>query len=269
MSIQALNWAFQQPLPMSEKFALVVLANYADDRHSCFPSQERIASDMGASVTTARRCAKRLEEAGYLTRSKRMDGAGNRTSDRYHLAVGQVITTGQSDHRSDWSPVNQVGPTGQSDRSLPVNQGVSTGQSDRVTTINHQVEPPENHQVCSPDRFDQFWEAYPRKVGKQKARTKFTAACKRVDAQAVIEGARRLAADPNLPEAQFIPHPSTWLERDGWEDEPLPARTGATTSIERNRGAAQALIGRTPYGQQPTALDWGGNPYQQIERNAS
>ena len=120
-----------------------------------------------------------------------------------------------------------------------------------------------------PDRFDEFWEAYPRKVGKQKARTKFAAACKRVDAQTVIDGARRLAADPNLPEAQFIPHPSTWLERDGWEDEPLPARAGATTSIERNRGAAQALIGRTPYGQEPTALDWGGNPYQQIERNAS
>ena len=129
--------------------------------------------------------------------------------------------------------------------------------------------PPSSVRDPGPDRFDEFWEAYPRKVGKQKARTKFAAACKRVDAQAVIDGARRLAADPNLPEAQFIPHPSTWLERDGWEDEPLPVRTGATTGIERNRGAAQALIGRTPYGQQSTALDWGGNPYQQIERNAS
>ena len=129
--------------------------------------------------------------------------------------------------------------------------------------------PPSSVRDPGPDRFDEFWGAYPRKVGKQKARTKFAAACKRVDAQAVIDGARRLAADPNLPEAQFIPHPSTWLERDGWEDEPLPARAGATTSLERNRGAAQALIGRTPSGQEPTALDWGGNPYPQIERNAS
>lgn len=129
--------------------------------------------------------------------------------------------------------------------------------------------PPSSVRDPGPDRFDEFWEAYPRKVGKQKARGKFAAACKRTDPQVVIDGARRLAADPNLPETQFIPHPTTWLEGDRWDDPPLPARAGATTSLERNRGAAQALIGRTPYGQEPTALDWGGNPYQQIERNAS
>lgn len=39
------------------------------------------------------------------------------------------------------------------------------------------------------DRFDEFWYAYPRKVGKQKARTKYAAASKRADPQAVIDGA--------------------------------------------------------------------------------
>lgn len=74
------------------------------------------------------------------------------------------------------------------------------------------------------DLFEDFWDAYPRKVGKQKARSKFTAACRRAPADHVIAGAHRLASDPNLPEAQFVPHPTTWLERDGWEDEPLPPR---------------------------------------------
>lgn len=79
------------------------------------------------------------------------------------------------------------------------------------------------------ERFDEFWSAYPRKVGKQKARSKFTAACRRATADDVIAGAHRLARDPNLPEAQFVPHPTTWLERDGWEDEPLPPRTQPKT----------------------------------------
>lgn len=85
-----------------------------------------------------------------------------------------------------------------------------------------------------PDPFDEFWTAYPRRVGKQKARGKFTAAVKRAgDAETVIRGARRLAADPNLPEQQFIPHPTTWLERNGWEDDPLPPRlTTTNTSAE-------------------------------------
>lgn len=78
--------------------------------------------------------------------------------------------------------------------------------------------------MLDPGRFDEFWSAYPRKVGKQKARTKFAAATKRASSDAVIAGAQRLAADPNLPPEQYVPHPSTWLERNGWEDPPLPPR---------------------------------------------
>ena len=74
------------------------------------------------------------------------------------------------------------------------------------------------------DEFDRFWSAYPRKAAKQKARTKFAAACNRTDVETIIAGAQRLAADPNLPEQTYIPYPTTWLERDGWDDEPLPAR---------------------------------------------
>ena len=117
-----------------------------------------------------------------------------------------------------------------------------------------------------PDRFDEFWDAYPRKVGKQKARTKYAAACKRANPQTVIDGAHRLAADPNLPETQYIPHPTTWLERDGWDDDPLPQRTTTQTSGARNASAAQALMGRTPWGATPTS-EWDTTPLP-IERTA-
>ncbi|MFB9621400.1 hypothetical protein [Brooklawnia cerclae] len=83
---------------------------------------------------------------------------------------------------------------------------------------------PEVERLLDPGRFDDFWTAYPRKVGKQKARAKFAAATRRAPADAVIAGAQSLAADPNLPPEQYIPHPSTWLERNGWEDPPLPQR---------------------------------------------
>lgn len=95
--------------------------------------------------------------------------------------------------------------------------------------------------TCSPapptsdraTRFDEFWETYPRKVGKDKAKTKYTAATKRADEQTIIDGAHRLANDPNLPEPKYIPHPTTWLERGGWNDEPLPARWDAPKSDQR------------------------------------
>lgn len=73
-------------------------------------------------------------------------------------------------------------------------------------------------------RFDEFWAIYPRKVGKDKARTAYTTATKRTDEDTIIAGATRLSQDPNLPEKTFIPHPTTWLTRGGWDDEPLPSR---------------------------------------------
>lgn len=98
-----------------------------------------------------------------------------------------------------------------------------------------------------PDRFEEFWQAYPRKVGKQKAATKYKAAIKRSSEDEVIGGAHRLANDPNLPEQTFIPHPTTWLERDGWEDEPLPARsrTGSEQRLAVGFDLTQRAAART------------------------
>ena len=84
------------------------------------------------------------------------------------------------------------------------------------------------------DAFERFWEIYPRKVGKKHAKDKFTSATKRADAETIIAGAQRFASDPNLPETQFVPHPSTWLNRDGWEDEPLPSRVTTRGKGEEN-----------------------------------
>ena len=98
--------------------------------------------------------------------------------------------------------------------------GNGNGNSCSTRSVEQVSEP--SHQESD---FDEFWAACPRKVGKQKARTKFAAAVKRAgNPRPVIDGMKRFAADSNLPEKRFIPHPTTWLERDGWEDEPLPPR---------------------------------------------
>ena len=79
--------------------------------------------------------------------------------------------------------------------------------------------------------FELFWNNYPRKVGKGSAEKSFGKALTEVDdrqretlAKQIITSALALANDPNLPEAQYIPHASTWLNREGWLDEPYPER---------------------------------------------
>jgi hypothetical protein len=71
--------------------------------------------------------------------------------------------------------------------------------------------------------FDNFWNTYPRKVGKDSAKRAFVKAAKTVDANVILKGAARLAQDPNLPDPQYVPYPATWINRGGWDDEPYPA----------------------------------------------
>jgi hypothetical protein len=73
-------------------------------------------------------------------------------------------------------------------------------------------------------RFDEFWEWYPRKVGKEAAKKAWEGARRKTDQQNILDGVERFRTDPNLPVKEFIPHPSTWLNEGRWDDEPLPVR---------------------------------------------
>lgn len=76
--------------------------------------------------------------------------------------------------------------------------------------------------------FEQFWQQYPRKVGKRKAFTAWKSARKRASAEEILIGAKRYAADPNRDD-KFTKHPDGWLNRDGWLDEDLP---GSKTAVD-------------------------------------
>lgn len=70
-------------------------------------------------------------------------------------------------------------------------------------------------------RFEEFWQAFPRKVGKAAAKRVWSR--KRLDdkADTIIEHlAERVRSDAQWLEAsRLIPHPQTWLNREGWDDD--------------------------------------------------
>ena len=67
--------------------------------------------------------------------------------------------------------------------------------------------------------FQRFWDAYPRKEGKQKAKDAF----KKVDVplEVLLKALDRQKQSPQWTRdnGQFIPHPTTWLNGKRWEDE--------------------------------------------------
>jgi len=91
------------------------------------------------------------------------------------------------------------------------------------------------------DLFDEFWNAYPRHVGKAKAKTTFATKVKNgADPIAVVAAARSYAdrCRTTKQDPQFIPHPTTWLNRESWTDdldEALPQAATGTSGYQPYR----------------------------------
>src|SRR5699024_6166012 len=72
------------------------------------------------------------------------------------------------------------------------------------------------------DRFDEFWEAYPKRTGqnpKKPARQKFEKIIKDVDPQVLIDAAHAYARSEQNNDPKFIAQTQTWLNQERWNDE--------------------------------------------------
>ena len=110
------------------------------------------------------------------------------------------------------------------------------------TSPNGDVKPRERGGY-SPE-FETFWATYPRKEAKRQAWKAWGKAIERAAPETITAGARRYAHDPNRSD-QFTKHGSTWLNADGWEDEPLPASGGRHGRVENTIDAWSTPAGQS------------------------
>ena len=79
--------------------------------------------------------------------------------------------------------------------------------------------------------FEDFWNAYPRKIAKKEAMKKFAKAVKDgADPSTIIAGAKTYATSVVGKEQKYVAHPTTWLNQGRWEDEmeaPAPTMSNA------------------------------------------
>ncbi len=68
--------------------------------------------------------------------------------------------------------------------------------------------------------FEQFWEVYPKKVGKDKCQKWFKV--RKITQEFVddlVLSITQQKKSESWKDVQYIPHPYTWLNRGGWNDE--------------------------------------------------
>lgn len=91
------------------------------------------------------------------------------------------------------------------------------------------------------DSFSEFWEAYPRKVGRAAAARVWKKLNPDADLAALIVAAvhrQRTCRDWLRDGGQFIPHPTTWLNAGRWDDEVRDERESQVIEIEQARRIA-------------------------------
>lgn len=134
---------------------------------------------------------------------------------------------------------------------------------------------------ATPKPFDRFWEAYPRRVGKnaaQKAWAKLKPSAELLETILAAIAAQQAGADWLRDDGEYIPHPASWLNGGRWLDEvreyiaPAP-KVGAWWATKETMMAfaltlsppLQPLSGEYPHAFKErinTALENAGKPIQ-------
>lgn len=192
MSLECLNQALKiNGLTPTKKLILVILANYADEKGSCYPSYKHLAKIIGLNTTkTIQNAIKEFENLGYLKIEHRKLDNGGYTSNRYHLTLNNnpmVIEDTTPSVMED----SRVG--------LPVTNNT---KEDTKRYIHE---------------FELFWKHYPRKVGKYQASVSFGKYDEKHYSK-IIYATKIFASENITTEERFIPHATTWLNQQRYLD---------------------------------------------------
>ena len=208
-------------LSSTQRHVALTLSLHMNERGgSCFPSVATLMDETGLAERTVREALKALSKAGWLVKKERSTGSGRQTSNEYQALV----------------------PEGEGAGDAPP-EGVLEGDSKRANPPN----PPRGEGDTWTSAFDIFWNGYPRKVGKPAALRAFKKALKgksdgQIAAIAIGLNIWRDFWEADGTEDRHIPHPSTWLNQERWNDRPPAPKPKKTDTMDLLARAARGEI---------------------------
>ena len=198
---------------------------------------ESLVRDNPEGRDAIRSSVQELERYGYLVRVPRRNGTKFAGMD-YMIQVPPETSVGSPDvgisdvgspdvgettHKEDYLSEDHLSEDQvQEHNTAP--RGAAT--ADAVT----------DELVAAPDdTFEQWWSMYPVKVGKATARKAYRKAALRHDdltgkLQAYLQHRARHEDQGWLPN---IPHPTTWLNQERWDDRPVPTTDRSKPTAEQ------------------------------------
>jgi hypothetical protein len=224
MSVRVMAAIWELPLPPTEKLVLLVIADHADDNgENAYPGVARIAKRASITERHTRRILQELVREGWLSIDRQMGGGVDLRSDRrpnrYRL---NGVTSVSGRHAIGVTPVSERADMGVRNGVTPMSADTSLEPSTNSLPLEELL-----------SRFNEFWMAYPRKVGKRDAQTTFVRLMRQREAPSqaqVLRAVAGLVAEGR--EMRFVPHPATWLRQGRWDDE-VPVEETQPVFVEK------------------------------------
>jgi hypothetical protein len=216
MSIQVMNAVWRNS--KSKGRARLVLLSIADHQGEigAWPSIETLAKMVNSSPRSVQRDIQELINLGELQVDFRSaPTSGPYKANRYWVKVSGV--TGE---------VPEVTNTASevTDLDSEVTESASEVTAGGVLTLNRTLTKPIQE---ASERFDEFWDLYPKKIAKGDALKAWNKATKKKTADELLK-LTKAYSEGQLPEVKYIPYPASWLNKELYESveiaeaKPLP-----------------------------------------------
>lgn len=229
---------YDTTLTPNAKLIYAELSALASDRGYCWASNRAIANNYGFSKKTVSSLIGDLADRGYISIDVKRAHSGevemrkiwiNASFAHAHTPMENLGDTPMED-LEDTSPESEG-------EGYPVKKGYPIPQivKENNTSINNNPPTPQGG-AHGDAHFDEFWNAYPHKVDKQRAQKAFKRL--KVDDELLQVMLSALDLQKRSPQwvkdgGAYIPYPTTWLNNRRWEiqtDAVLPQ--GRSTVIE-------------------------------------
>jgi len=201
MSIEAVSLVLNQSKATGRaKLVLLGIANHLGDQ-GAWPSIATLARYANASERSVKRDLQELVELGELK-----------------IELQNAPTNHQYKTNLYWITI----PAGVTDSASGVTNWVSRGDSSGksgvtpVGTQNINLTIKETSKKTSNDRFDEFWNLYPKRIAKADALKAWNKALKKKTADELI-GLTKAYSESKLPDITYIPYPASWLNKELYE----------------------------------------------------
>ncbi len=171
------------------------------------PSRATIAREARCSIRSVAYALAELETLGVVDRIERVSDGGARLPSEYVLSNRPRAHTAQGVGTECTAPVQE------------------TTFTPSIEVDSNEVDKCANAHADDAHSFDEWWQVYPVKKDKGRARTAFKAALKKTTAETLLDAAILYRDDPNR-DPRFTKYPASWLNAEAWENGPLAPRIG-------------------------------------------